>query len=438
MDEIRRHEYESPQLRPLLADALKVQANIELISRKAQIYPTVDPLVDDFQIVDRDWRMLSYRLKNSGGLTAECSGFVNTIAELDQKLCGVFQIQPQVDRREIARLGEQLSADYNHLLNDVYYVCRNRQGGRELMTKGKNLQASISQSMAILRRGDYDTIVSAYSQCINQWKDFSRNLHQFRDERLRRSVAKIENTGRHISEQLWLPVQIDRQYLSNMANLVAQDTGSLFDNISMAQLLNCKNPTVALGSAREFQTACANFSQSIASNAPVEDLEWDYRLFEVQWNNVHNVFHDLGISEVDHRLDDIQFSMQTLKQTFGDTPAMDYGMLVQMMANMDAMCRQATHVVHRRIVEPTYDHGFHEQICSSADRLSNSVSSLHQRIIQNPHRELQRSDFNTLFTSYRDFKPLLTQCKDRDKGAFTTFQRQIEPLMVKLQVVYAD
>ena len=117
---------------------------------------------------------------------------------------------------------------------------------------------------------------------------------------------------------------------------------------------------------------------------------------------------------------------------------MDHSMLVQMMANMDAMCRQATHVVHRRIVEPSYDRAFHEQICTSADRLSRSVGALHQKVIQNPHLDLGRSDFTDLFTCYRDFKPLLTQCKDRDMGAFTTFQRQIEPLMVKLQVVYAD
>ena len=69
IEEIRLHEYESPQLRPLLGDALKVKADIEVLCRKSQLYPNLAPLQNEFKVLDADWRMLSYRLKSSGALT---------------------------------------------------------------------------------------------------------------------------------------------------------------------------------------------------------------------------------------------------------------------------------------------------------------------------------------------------------------------------------
>ena len=65
----------------------------------------------------------------------------------------------------------------------------------------------------------------------------------------------------------------------------------VFDSISISQLLTCKQPGNALSAAREFQIACTNFSRAISSGSPMEDLEWDYRLFDVQWNQVHEMLY---------------------------------------------------------------------------------------------------------------------------------------------------
>ena len=436
IDEIRHHEHESPKLRPLLADALKVQANIELLNRKAQLYPTVEPLVADFQIVDADWRMLSYRLKNSGALSSECSTFINSINNLDKQMCGLMNVQPQVNRRELMRLAGKLSSDYDHLLHDVYYVARHAKGGRELMIRGKNLQSMMHQSVSLLSRGDYETIVEAYTQCIGEWKAFSGQLHKFRDERLRRSIADIETTGRLISEQLWLPVQVDRNYLANIVSTVARDAGSVFDSVTLTQLLGHRTPGGALGAAREFNIACENFNNSIKSNKSLEQLAFDFRDFEGRWQAVHRLYHDFGVESVDDRLEEIEFAMVTLKETFGEAPAMDYAQLVQLTADLDAYCRQTAHDVHKRIVQPRYNNEFHAEICESADRLASSVNVLHRNVLQNPRVQLTRADFNDMFRSYNAFKPMLKKCKSQDKLVLARLLSQIEPLMVKLQVVY--
>ncbi|MFK7770340.1 MAG: hypothetical protein AB8B55_24225, partial [Mariniblastus sp.] len=162
VEELRHHEYEAPQLRPLMADAIKLQASVELLNRKAQIYPTIDPLMAEFSMIDQNWRVLSHRLKKANGLPRECVSYIDSIVDLDTKMCGLLELQPQIDRRELRRLTAELKADYDHLMHNVYFLARGKKGGAQLIQNGRNLQAMMEQAGALIGRGDYDTIVSAY------------------------------------------------------------------------------------------------------------------------------------------------------------------------------------------------------------------------------------------------------------------------------------
>jgi len=439
IQEIRVQEYEVPQLRPLLADAMKVKANIEVICRKAELYPNCAPIVDDFRVIDADWRMLEHRLRSARGVSPKCVSCLDRCAKYDTQVCEILEVQPQFNRRELQRLATKLKADYDHLIYDLYYVVRNQpNGGRKILAQGKELQTMIAQSSALIKNGSYDNVVGAYKQCIGGWHDFNHRLTGFRDERIRHAISDIELTGGLIREQLWLPAEIDREYLGGLSNAVAVGAGQVFDSISLSQLMECKAPGLALSAAREFQAACGNFSNSITSGAPLEDLEWDFRLFEVQWNDMNRMFREFGIRKVDHRLVDIEASMVTLRQAFGEAPVMNYGQLQQLTANLGAICRQTTIDVRRRVVEPRYEAGFQQQICGSADKFASSVNDLHQRVLRNPRAQLTQQELNNMFVQWRTLKPLMNQCKDQDRAALVQYRSQIEPLMVKLQVVFAD
>lgn len=335
-----------------------------------------DPQLDDFRLIDRDWRVSSHRLKQTRGLPTDCFRFLNSIGDLDSQLCGVFNIELQIDRHELQRLATRLSSDYDHLLQNVYYLVRGQRDGRELITQGQQLQAMIAQSSALISRGSYDEIVSAYQQSTKNGEGFSHQLSKLRDERLRHAIADIETTERLIHEQLWLPIGIDREYLAGMASGIAADAIRVFDSISLTKLMTAKQPGISLTAAREFQHACVNFSNGVSSGASLEDLEWDFRLFEVQWIEIHDRFHEFDVAEVDNLLEKIQFSMDTLKRTFGNAPAMDPGMTAQLTANLNALCHQTSRDVHARCIQPRYDNSFQNLICGAADQLSQPASSI--------------------------------------------------------------
>ncbi|MFK7765706.1 MAG: hypothetical protein AB8B55_00590, partial [Mariniblastus sp.] len=275
-------------------------------------------------------------------------------------------------------------------------------------------------------------------QCNKGWRPFSRSLAQFQDERLRFSIQKIEGTGRLIHEQLWLPEIIDREYLSAVTDAVAVDSARVFNSITLAEILKHPQPGFAMNSTREFQTACGNFSRSLKSNATVEDLEWDYRLFAVQWDEMHHLLHDLKNPRVDRQLEDIETTMRTLGDTFGVAPVIDHGMMRQLSANLDALCRQTSLAIHQRITPRRYEDAFHDEICSAGDQLATSVNLFHQNVLRQPNSITTGQDLSDLFLQWRRLKPMMTKCQPEDRVAFSQYRSQIEPLMVKLQVIFAD
>ncbi|MEL7496280.1 MAG: hypothetical protein AAFN77_01630 [Planctomycetota bacterium] len=435
--ELRLHENESPQLRPLLADALKFQANLTAVGRRASLLPTVQPLTNDFVALDRDWRVLSTQLKQSRALPRKCAGMINTITELDTQLCGLFQIQPQINRPELARLATTLANDYDHLLRGVYYSARGKRGADELLRQGQQLQTMIGQAASLINRGDYETIVTAFKKCNGEWRSFSQRVLRLQDERLRFSVQHIEDTGRRIQEQLWLPFELDRPYLASLVDAINADAQQVFNSITIGQLMATEQPGNMLAMAREFQQTCATFSRQLSGDTPEDQLEWSYRLFATKWQRMHDAYHTFQLAAVDHRLEDIEFSMNSLGEIFGNEFVMGHDEIVHLYSELDALCKQASFDIHRRITDRRYERQFHDQLCGLADGLSQSVYGLHRMSIR-PNYRPTAEQLQPMFDNWIAMRPLLAQCKPEDQAYFAEFRRQIEPMMVKLQVLYSN
>lgn len=435
--ELRHHESESPQLRSMLADALRFQANVTAVSRRAQRSPNYQSMTDDFVALDRDWRVLSTRLKQTRGLPRECMGLIQTISDLDSQLCGLFQVQPQLDRAELARLAITLANDYDHLLRGVYFSARGKRGSEQLLQQGRALQTMISQASSLINRGDYETIVDAYKKCTNQWRSFSQQVLRLNDERLRYSVQHIEDTGRKIQQLLWLPIELDRSYLASLSDAINADATQVFNSLTLAQLMATKQPGNLLAMSREFQAACTSFSRQLNADTPEDQLEWSYRLFASKWNRFHDEFHKFEIPAVDHRLEDIEFSMNALAEVFGNDIAIGHDELVHIYSELDALCKQASLDIHRRITNRRYEEGFHDQLCGLGDSLSRSVNNLHRASLKRNYRPTA-AQLQPVFQDWASMRPLLAQCQPNDRNYFNNFRKQIEPIMVKLQVMYSN
>lgn len=431
--ELQTYEQQSPQLRSLLADSMRFQAAVGGLCRRAELSPTFQPLKKDFAALDRDWRIISNRISSTRGIPASCQGYVTTINDLDRQLCDSFQIEPQVNRLELSRLAATLNNDFDHLLRGLYY---NRgQQGKQLIREGQRLQANIGQAASLVSHGSYTEMVNAYSGCLNDWRKFSRRVLKLRDPRLKFSIQNIEDHGRLIQEQLFIPVQLDRGYLASVTADLAIDSNQLFQNITMADLLAQKNPQMILNRGRTFTQACAKLNQEIEGNVPEDQLAWSYLAFAKSWDAVQGNLRECKNPVVDQRLDNITLTMNSLGEVLGSKATLSHGELVHLFEELDAVCRQAAFDAHQYIGETRYTPTFHQQMCGGFDELQRQVYAIHQDCVS-PTYKVNPKSLQPIFQQWDTVRPLLSQCKGADKTRFTNHRQSLEPMMVKLQILY--
>jgi len=433
--ELRRHEQASPQLRPLLADSMRFQAAVAGLCRRAEISPTLRPLSGDFAALDRDWRIINNRLKITSGFPASCQIFVDLLNDLDRQLCDDFKLQRQVNRVELNRLATTMNNDFEHLLRGLYYS-RTPQGSK-LIREGQRLQASIGQAASLVSHGSYADLVNAYTSCLKDWRTFSRQVLVLRDERLKFSIQHIEDNGRLIQEQLFIPIELDRRYLASITAELGVDSDELFQSVSMADLLKQKNPLEAINHGRSFSVACASLNKDIESNVPKDKLAWSYLSFANSWEATYRSFRELNNPVVNHRLEAIGLTVNSLGEVLGGNSLLSHDELVHLLSELDALCRQTAFDAHQYIKEPRYSAKFHDQMCGGFDELQRQAYAIHRDSV-NPTYKVNPKTLQPMFQQWDTLVPLIAECKGVDRNRFSKYRQDLEPIMVKLRILYGN
>jgi hypothetical protein len=436
--ELQNIESRSPYIRPLMADALQVRAEVDNLSRKAEVYPRVDALVSDYQRIDRDYRVLTHRLRQSHQLTKPASRCLDRIAKIDTKLCGLFGIEPQIDRRELLRLTTALRSDFQHMLQDIYYESNSRPELRPVLADGKRLYANINQATGLISSAAYPTIVDSFKGCHQQWRNFNRQLYPYADERLLRDLQQIETHGAQIRDQLYLETEVDREYLAFLSSAVNNGAANVLDLVTVNHLLRHDNPNQFLANARELCSIGETLNSSIVSGQSMDDLAWDYRLFDVQWATMHDQLTNLNDAAINQRLGDINYTVSTLRRTFGEGPAMSVDQMTQLASRLDQLTYQLDREVDHLMAAGGYSGGFARAIRKDAHQLHESVHDLQANLAAGQSVHAVSSQVRQVYRAWDKTKSRLAKLNERDQRSFSFFRSQIEPSMVKLKLVFAD
>ena len=436
--ELQTLEQRSAYFRPLMADALQVRAEIDALSRRAQVYPRIDEIASDYQRVDRDYRVLTHRLRQSRQLSQPVTRCLDRIAQIDTKLCDLFGIEPQIDRRELLRLTTSLRSDFQHLLQDIYYASNRRPELTPILNDGKRLYANINQSTGLISSAPYSTIVASFKGCHDQWRNFNRQLYPFADQRLLRDLQQIENHGAQIRDQLYLETELDREYLAFLASSVNTGTSDMLDRVTLNHLLQCEDPNQILINAREFCQTGDALKKNIDSGRPINALATDYRVFDVQWLNMRNQLAQLKDTSINQRLDDIQYTVSTLRQSFGEGSGLSIDQMIQMTARLDQLTYQLDREIDRMMATGAYGGGFANSIRKDAHQLNVSVHDLQSNIAAGQSIKSVAGQVRQVYRAWDKTKKRIAKLNEADQRRLYRFDSQIEPTMVKLKLVFEN
>lgn len=426
IDDLRQLELNTPAVRPLLADALQIRVDIDLLGRRAASSPHEMYLAEDFMAIDREWRLLNHHLQSVPTASQKCRHCIDMCNGFDEQLGQVFGVGPQFDDHQVLQLASQLATNLNHLAQTLRYEVREQPACSNMVRQCQVLHSIIQQSPSVIRRKDYAAVTAMYKNGLGQWRKLSREICKYPSQRLRHDVQDIESIGRQLQDHLYIPYQIDREYLAQLSANVGVSSGNVFQRISLQDLLAMENPAEILLSAKAFQNQCERFSGSIRGNSSPDQLATEFAVFESNWTGMHSQCGTLTKPALKLEMDEINYSMQTLHEAFGSQPLLDHGSMLRVAADLEHLSHELENLAAEapsNIVRPIKS--FHKR-----------CYELNERTLADRLYDPKPAKLNQMFKSWDQLKNGLVGYRGPNAASLNAYRRQIEPLMVKMQVVY--
>lgn len=432
-----------PQVKPLLADCLSIQAASQVLMQRAQVYPEVKVIRDDCRRLDRKWRVLAHRLKRIRNLNKRCRKQIEVVDTCGTQLCGACNYQPQFDRTQVITLTNSMAVDVRHLMQDVYHEVNTIPEGPQILQDCKVLYAQVNQSQALARTGSYDDIVNRYKNCQGQWRKLSRRLARCKSDRIVHHVHEIEQVGHQFQEQLWIPVEIDMQFIEDLIRSIDTDTHAAFANISLEEFLGTQPLCQAATACFDFRESVHHMAECFQQNPTLEELQWDFRSLDVQWSEIQQLVRQFGNPQLQLHLDGIESAMASARDYLGDTPMITQPQLVQVVGDMNQLCHDMHEHVEEIVIAPGYDPNVSRNVRNSCNQLQVAIQELHQTAITDCARShlRARTKAERVLKLWGGVKQNIKQtlagrCTPAQRRQCLAVRNQLEPLMIKLQVVY--
>ena len=433
---LRKEERRVPRVRPLLADALTISASIKSLRANMGRVHTLDPLTDSFCEIDSQWRLLNHQLSQVNGLNSECSACLARMSSLDTDLCGLFNVEPQFNRRELGRYCTQMASGFQHLIRDIRYDMRNDPQYGAILADCQRLYARLNESGRLIQRGSYDSIVKLYQQSVTDWRKLKYKLVSCPYARIRRGVYEIESIGGHIAELLWLPADIDRQYLARVVQSMQRDTNLAFQQVSLKDILASKTPGAILACCNEFQSLCTRFDTRLNSDVDLDSLLWDYKQFSNQWGEVQGHLGKFRSPQIEQTVGQVDNGFQVLQTVFGDGPLIDRATMVQICSELDQLSYQLVDNIDRRTVR-NYEPAFRTEFRTGARDFHTCIHGMHEHALSNRRHDADaQADVVAGLAAWNRIRPLINKCRPEDRRPLQQLRARISPLLVKLQVVF--
>ncbi|MGE3317262.1 MAG: hypothetical protein AB7O26_19260, partial [Planctomycetaceae bacterium] len=218
-----------PGVRPLLGDAIQVGANSAVLNEKSKQANNKRILEPEFEQLDRQWRSLSYRLRQVQNLDRTCLQRVDKLDELDRQLCDAFRIEKQVNRRDLAARTSAMASGLQNLREDIELELEPSENRMQLVMMTQKLQQQAEHiSYIISDQADYDTIVAEYKRFQELWYPHAAKLRPIENQYVERNVRRIAQNNRTVHELLWLPQQIDPSQLLYLTSILQKQVDEYF------------------------------------------------------------------------------------------------------------------------------------------------------------------------------------------------------------------
>lgn len=427
----------APGSRPLLPDLIKLNATVSHVQRRAANARRLEDLQPDFVALDRDWRLLAYRLQHIEGLSAECARCIQQMNAADTAICGLLGVSPQVDFNDLVTEAIGVNTSLGHLIEDIEIEMPRTRLGRSLIAEASHVkQQAVALSNAVSRRQNYDAIVETFRHFYSNWRLLAAKIRQVNSRHLERNVRRIDEASHLIHELLWLTEDVDYGRLTYMAQALRRDVNELFDAVSLNQMLELPKGPLVLSIAGEFYGLCENFSDSIELRAPLGQLQAEYLYLVESWPELSECLRPCRNIQVVQSLKGVEESFASLRDVVGLASRIDLHRANELATALVAAGENANSEVQRHVFSNSrYDQRFRFDSARSSAAFHAAARRLHESIL-NEQMQLLGERTAAVADAWKD---LNERCFRRlvaaDQVHLRELQRHVTQQVVELQAM---
>jgi len=428
-----------PGIRPVLGDALQVKAASAVLVEKSARAHDLRWIQEDAQNLDRDWRVLSYRLQQTQELSRPCLQHVDNLNKLDQTLCTLLGIQPQLDRTELIRLTAGLTADLQNLLEEIEIEMPRSPTRDQVVLEGyRARQQARLVSAAIAEPAPYDMVVAEYRRFHNLWTSLAARLRPLPLRRVERNVRRIWQTDREMSELLWIPFSVDRTQLLHLSKILVGDVDDLFDGVSLNMLIDLPAADRVLPTAGEFYGLCEYFLICVEDGQGYPELAGAYRDVEEAWPRFASCFQPLKAGEVPRLLKEIEQAVASLREALGIRPLLDVEMAMQLTALVDNLAEHFEQDVTNHFRQAGgYEKEFQTEVLQTATAFRQTAHHLHEAMTGGNSADHLRRDIAETSQVWDRLYGYVPKFTAEEKAHLQEVAAKLGPALVKLQMLFA-
>ncbi|MCA9073166.1 MAG: hypothetical protein KDA84_29790, partial [Planctomycetaceae bacterium] len=283
-----------PGVRPYLDDVLRLRARVAILAERSRRFNDHRDIHPDLQELDRDWRLLSYRLAQLRGLDTRTITQIQRLNTFAKELGRAFEIDIQLDRQELLRKTAALSADLHNLMDDIEIEVPRSQQQIDLLLRGRRIEQQARQvANTVADTGDYQTVTGQYREFQRVWYPFATDLRPLNNRYLERGVRRVNEVDGSIHELLYLPQQMDREKLVYLSGVLQRDVDDFFVRAPLKLMINLPNSDRVLSTADEFYGVCENFTDVVKRGENTQQIIDAYHYIEDSWRSFSGVFREL-------------------------------------------------------------------------------------------------------------------------------------------------
>ncbi len=430
----------APSLRPLFADVVKIRAGAEVVAQRSRDFDSHERFAREFQPLDSQWRLLSNQLHNFEDFPNDCLACVRELDAIDQRLCGMLALEPQLDRAELARLTVGLATNVRNMeegiANDfglgnnrrqLVFDCRTLEGQCDVLTRG------------ITAGAPRQAILADYKSVADQWGTLAGNLRAVDDRYMWNDMRRIAAVQRDIEKQLWLKPDVDRRELRHLARLLEEQFDRFCAGVSLRELMTLPNAAEAFDYVQEFRTTCHSFSASAAGNSGIGDLTYDYRVLQAEWDSVNRRFDPLRSVETQRQLADVGLIVDALRESLGVRPVVDYQEAQALASALCGYSVQLEHDLQNSVVnDPKYPPQFRRDLTAAVSSFHKAAHELQECVVNRAPDDQIRQHCRDLDEHFGTIRGQASRLIGSDKARYAQSGSQIAPALAKLQLVFEE